>query len=130
MHVTPAQEPSVETDIARYLPLNPRDYLILFALTGGERHGYGLIKDVEEQTGGEVRLDPANLYRSMKRLLKEGFVRESARRRAPDAGDERRRYYAITKLGRRVVQAEATRLDHLATLARSRNLVSRKEGRA
>ena len=117
----------MDADITSYLPLNPRDYLILFSLTAGKRHGYGLIKDVETQTGGDVLLDPANLYRSMKRLMKEGFVMESQRRRAPDAGDERRRYYAITKLGRRVVKAEATRLDRLATLARSRNLISKNE---
>ena len=117
----------MDADITSYLPLNPRDYLILFSLTGGERHGYGLIKDVETQTGGDVRLDPANLYRSMKRLMRAGFVMESQRRRTPDAGDERRRYYTITKIGRRVVKAEATRLDRLATLARSRNLISEKE---
>ena len=117
----------MEREIASYLPLNPRDYLILFALTGGERHGYGLIKDVEEQTGGEVSLDPANLYRSVKRLIKEGFLKESDRRRASDSGDERRRYYAITKLGRRVVRAEAMRLDRLAALARSQNLIPKKE---
>ncbi len=117
----------MDADTASYLPLNPRDYLILFSLTAGERHGYGLIKEVETQTGGDVLLDPANLYRSMKRLMKEGFVMESERRRTPHAGDERRRYYVITKLGRRVVKAEATRLDRLATLARSRNLVSKNE---
>ena len=87
-------------------------------LLDGALHGYGIIKAVEERSDAGVLLDPANLYRSMKRLMKEGFVMESERRRAPDAGDERRRYYAITKLGRRVVKAEATRLDRLATLAR------------
>ena len=117
----------MDREIASYLPLNPRDYLILFALTAGERHGYGLIKDVEGHTGGDVSLDPANLYRSVKRLIKEGFVKESERRRAPESSDERRRYYAITKLGRRVVKAEATRLDRLAALARSQNLISKKE---
>ena len=120
----------MDANIASHLPLNPRDYLILFSLTAGERHGYGLIKDVEAQTGGDVLLDPANLYRSMKRLMKQEFVKESERRTAPDTGDERRRYYAITKLGHRVVKAEATRLDRLATLARTSNLISETEGPA
>ena len=117
----------MSTDFASYLPLHPRDYLILFSLTAGERHGYGLIKDVETETSGDVLLDPANLYRSMKRLIKEGFIRESDRRKAPESGEERRRYYAITRLGIQVVKAEARRLDQLATLARSRNLISDDE---
>ena len=113
----------MDREIAAYLPLNPRDYLILFSLTAGERHGYGLIKDVESQTGGDVLLDPANLYRSMKRLIRAALVQESRRRQAPESGNERRRYYTITALGSRVVRAEATRLNHLATLARSRQLI-------
>ena len=69
-----------------------RDYLLLFALSGGPRHGYGLVKDVERDTAGEVTIDPANLYRSIKRLTKDGLVAE-----ADDPGEataaERRRYY-------------------------------------
>lgn len=108
----------MEPAVQRYLPLQPRDYLILLTLTPGERHGYGMIRMVEERTGGEVRLDPANLYRALKRLIKEGLVEEAGRRPAPDASDERRRYYAITELGRSVVAAEVSRQAELLQIAR------------
>lgn len=114
----------MDTDIQNFLPLQPRDYLILFALSAGLRHGYGLIKDVEEDTAGAVTIDPANLYRSIKRLTKDGLVAEAG---APEddaaASDDRRRYYSITPLGKRVVKAEAERLANLATLARARKLI-------
>lgn len=105
------------------LPVNPRDFLILFSLIDGERHGYGVLKHVSEESEGRIRLDPANLYRSLKRLMKDGLVVESEKRPASDLDDERRRYYALTDLGTQVVVAEATRLSKLADAARSRNLV-------
>jgi DNA-binding PadR family transcriptional regulator len=104
--------------VLRHIPLQPRDYLILLTLARGERHGYGMIQLVEERTSGAVRLDPANLYRALKRLIKQGLVQDAGRRSAPDARDERRRYYAITNLGRRVVAAEASRQAELLELAR------------
>ena len=110
-------------DILQFLPLQPRDYLLLFALTARPRHGYGLIKDVEEDTGGQVSIDPANLYRSIKRLTKDGLVAEAEPPEGADGSAERRRYYAITPLGRRVVEAEASRLAELAALARQRNVI-------
>ena len=113
----------VDTDIQGFLPLQPRDYLMLFALSAGQRHGYGLIKDVEEDTAGAVTIDPANLYRSIKRLTKDGLVAEADAPKDDAAGDERRRYYRITPLGKRVVKAEAERLADLATLARARKLI-------
>jgi len=106
------------------LPLNPRDYLVLFVLTAGERHGYGIVKEVAAQTDGVVEIDPSNLYRSVKRLIGQGLVDESARRPIGD-GEERRRYYSITEFGRRVVAAEAARLSHLTDLAKRRNLITR-----
>ncbi len=116
-------EPLLDKDIKAFLPLQPRDYLMLFALSAGPRHGYGLIKDVEDDTAGEVTIDPANLYRSIKRLTKEGLVAEADPPPGEAAGDERRRYYRITPLGRRVVKAEAARLADLTTLARQRRLI-------
>lgn len=109
------------------LPVNPRDFLILFSLVDGERHGYGVLKHVSEESEGRVRLDPANLYRSLKRLMKDGLVVETEKRPAVDLDDERRRYYALTDLGIEVVAAEATRLSKLADAARSRNLVADSE---
>lgn len=114
----------MEPDISQMLPLNPRDYLVLFALTEGERHGYGLVKDIEDQTDGVVKMDPSNLYRSLKRLIGEGWVEERGTRQQDG---ERRKYYGITGLGRRVVQAEAARLAALAEAARSANLIGREK---
>lgn len=109
------------------LPLTPRDYLILFALLEEERHGYGLVKDVARLSEGAVRIDPANLYRSLQRMVKHGWVEESSRRPDPERDDERRRYYRISELGRHVLTAEATRLDRLARAARAKNLIPRSE---
>lgn len=104
------------------IPMKPRDYLILFSLSAGERHGYGIVKDVEAQSGGQVRLDPANLYRAVRRLVRDGLVRETDA--AEDTGaDERRRYFAITGLGREVLRLEAARLAALADAARARQLI-------
>jgi DNA-binding PadR family transcriptional regulator len=86
-----------------------------------------MIQLVEERTSGTVRLDPANLYRALKRLIKEGLVQEAGRRSAPDARDERRRYYAITELGRLVVAEEAGRQAELLEIARDFNVVAGKE---
>ena len=106
------------------LPLNPRDYLILFSLVTGERHGYGIVKEVERESRGKVQLDPANLYRSVKRLIRDGLVVEADRRPAAEVDNERRRYYAITDFGHRVVTLEAARLAELADAARARNLIA------
>jgi len=112
------------SDATSHLPLNPRDYLALFSLTAGERHGYGIVKEVEEQSDGVVRMDPSNLYRTLKRLMQGGLVEESEPR-VGEADDERRRYYSISKLGREVVRAEAARLSKLTAAAAARRLIAR-----
>ncbi len=117
--------PELPMDPESYLPVNPRDYLILFALSSGRRHGYGIVKEVERDSGAMVRLDPANLYRSIKRLIRDGLVTDEDQPETPGGEDERRRYYAITETGRRVVALEAVRLAVLADAARARNLIGR-----
>ena len=114
-------------DAESLIPLNPREYLILFALAAGERHGYGIVKDVERQSSGRVRIDPANLYRAIKRMIATGLVEEAETRPTAEAGDLRRRYYRITPLGREVVKLEATRLAELTAAARSRRLIPEAE---
>ena len=109
-------------DPATMIPMNPRDFLILFSLTEENRHGYGIVKEVD-QAGGGVRIDPANLYRSLKRMMAEGLVEESDPPAHEDASDGRRRYYAITSVGREVVKLEAARLAELTAKARSRRLI-------
>jgi PadR family transcriptional regulator, regulatory protein PadR len=111
--------------VAFLLPLQPRDYLILFALVDGPRHGHGILKSVESGSAG-VLFDPANLYRSLRKLDRDGFVVE-ATDHAPVSGPIRRRY-RLTKLGRAVLTAEARRLATLADAARARRLVSAPQG--
>jgi len=95
---------------------------ILLALADEERHGYGIMKEVEGRTRGEVRLGPGTLYGAIKRMLAEGLVEESAERPDPELDDQRRRYYRITGFGRRVVGAEVERLAVLVRAARAKNV--------
>jgi DNA-binding PadR family transcriptional regulator len=88
-----------------------------------ERHGYGIMQDVLEHTGGRIELEAGSLYRTIRRLSAAGFLEESARRPAADLDDERRRYYRLTPLGRRVVAAEAARLRNLVRIAESAKLL-------
>ena len=105
-----------------YLPLRPRDFLILVALAEGPLHGYGIIQAVAERTADAVPLDPANLYRSLKRLARDGLVDDAAP--PVDAGtSEQRRYFQITRLGRSVVAAEAARLAHITSQSSVHRLI-------
>jgi len=101
-----------------YLPLKSDTFHILLVLLHGERHGYAIMRDVAERSGGRVELQAGALYRLLARLLEDGLVAESQRRPAADADDERRRYYRVTALGRRVIAAEAERMAALAEAAR------------
>lgn len=93
---------------------------ILLALADGERHGYSIIKDLEEETDGAVRLGPGTLYRSLKQLLDDGWIVEIDR---VDETDPRRRYYRLTPRGRKVAQMESVRLARLVRLAKTRRLL-------
>jgi DNA-binding PadR family transcriptional regulator len=104
--------------------LRPVEFHVLLALAGEERHGYGLLQEVASMTDGELQLEPGTLYRALHRMLKDGWVAESARRPAADRDDERRRYYRLTPMGRRVASAEADRLLRLVTVARAHRLLS------
>src|SRR5687767_6084604 len=102
------------TDIEALLPLPPAAFHILLALSSGDRHGYGIIQDVEASTGGEVRLSAGTLYRTIQRLLEQGLITEP---RASALMDPRRRPYRITSFGKAVARAESTRLAGLVRLA-------------
>jgi DNA-binding PadR family transcriptional regulator len=106
-----------------FLPLKPVEFLILMTVADAERHGYGIMLDIAERTGGTVRLEAGGLYRSIRRLLADKLVAESANRPSADEDDERRRYYALTPLGRRVVAAEALRLRALVRDAEAIRLI-------
>jgi DNA-binding PadR family transcriptional regulator len=111
--------------VIKAMPLRPVEFHILLALAAEERHGYGLLQEVAVLTEGDLQLEPGTLYRALHRMLKDGWVAESARRPAADLDDERRRYYRITPAGRRVASAEAGRLWRLVTVARAHRLLSR-----
>ena len=98
-------------DVSRYLPLAPRDLLILAIIAEGPIHGYGLIKSVEERSNAGVLLDPANLYRVLRRMKDHKWIRIAA------DGSARRRSFAITSLGRAVLAAELHRLEQLLAQA-------------
>jgi DNA-binding PadR family transcriptional regulator len=108
------------------LPVTPATFQILMALVDGELHGYAIMKEVEDATEGEVRLGPGTLYGSLKRLLEAGLVAEGAERADPAMGDERRRYYRLTKFGLSVARAEARRLDAVVRSARQKRLIGRR----
>jgi DNA-binding PadR family transcriptional regulator len=114
----------IEDHIARMLPLAPAFLHILIALGEGERHGYGIMQEVSARTGGQVRMSPGTLYGSIKRMLADGLIEELTTGSA--GADERRRYYRITRFGRRVAAAEADRLSALLSQARSSGLVPRR----
>jgi DNA-binding PadR family transcriptional regulator len=109
-----------------FLPL-PRDtFDVLVSLADGDRHGYAILQDIAERTGGRIRLSPSTLYAVIKRLLESGLIEELSERPDPAHNDERRRYYRLTSFGRRVAQAEAVRLTRLLSDARASGLVPRK----
>jgi DNA-binding PadR family transcriptional regulator len=111
-----------------FLPLPVSEFQILLALADGERHGYAIMQDVAERTDGEIQLGPGTLYGAIKRMVANGLISENEPRADTDRVDERRRYYAITALGREVCIAEARRLERLLATARRSRLLRRRLG--
>ena len=111
-------------EIEQLLPLSSAMFHILVALADGEKHGYGIMQEIGSLTAGQVRIGPGTLYRTIKQLLANHLIVESVDRPEPAQDDERRRYYRLTDLGRRVATAEAIRLDQLVTIARARALLT------
>ena len=107
------------------LPLTQPVFHILLALAGEERHGYGIMQDVREQTNGALQLGPGTLYGCLKRMLAAALIEESDERPDPALDDQRRRYYRMTELGQRAARAEAQRLASAVAAARARRLVGR-----
>jgi DNA-binding PadR family transcriptional regulator len=105
-------------DPQRFIPLKAQWFQIMLSLAGGEQHGYGIMQEVLGRTHGKVRLWPATLYGSIKRLIEADLIEESDERPAPELDDARRRYYRLTALGRRVLDAECERLQELVRTIR------------
>jgi len=104
------------------LPLTPLSMAILLALADRDRHGYGLMKEIERQTDGAVVPGTGSLYAALQRLMEDGLIAESTELPSPDQ-DRRRRYYAITGAGREVARAEARRMLRVLEVAREGRLV-------
>jgi DNA-binding PadR family transcriptional regulator len=108
---------------ASQMPVTPAMFNVLLALVDGEKHGYAILKEVTEQTQGEVRLSTGTLYGIIKRLLAEGLIAESRTRPAAEMDDSRRRYYRVTQTGRELAAAEAVRMEKLIARARAKRLI-------
>ena len=103
-------------------PLTPAVLHILLALSTGERHGYGIMKQVQTDSQGKVKMGPGTLYGSLGRMIDSGFVRESGKKTDPKMDDERRVYYKITALGQKALAAELERYREVVALAREKRL--------
>ncbi len=106
------------------LPLTPAVFHIMLALAGGERHGYGIMQEVERLTKGRLNLGPGTLYRSIQRMLVDGLIEETKDVHGSEEDDERRRYYRLTKFGFDVAFEESRRLESLVNASRERILLS------
>ena len=115
-------------DQLKRLPLSPAAFHILLALKGGEKHGYAILKQVDEQSQEQVKLLPGTLYNLLKRMLEDGWIEERDERPDPALDDERRRYYHLSALGERVISLEASRLEGLVRAAQRKGVLSQGEG--
>jgi DNA-binding PadR family transcriptional regulator len=106
------------------LPLTPAVFNIMLALADGEKHGYGIMLEVEANTHGQITMGPGTLYGSIKRMLKAGLIEECDERTDPKMDDQRRRYYRLTGMGQQVLRLEAERLASQVQVARAKNLLA------
>ncbi len=113
-------------DLDAFLPLPTAVFHILVALADRDRHGYSIMQDVAQRTDGKVRLSAGTLYSAIRRMLEQGLIEELRTSPDPANGDERRRYYRLTDLGRAAAAAEARRLNDLLSQARATGLIPRR----
>jgi DNA-binding PadR family transcriptional regulator len=113
-----------------FLPLKPHWFHVLLSLADQEQHGYGIMQEVLDRTGGKVRLWPATLYGTLKRLIDADLIEESASRPSPELDDARRRYYRLTTFGRQVLAAESERLQDLVRVIRSKRALRPREAQS
>jgi DNA-binding PadR family transcriptional regulator len=110
-----------------FLPLTPPMLHALLALADGDKHGYAILKEIARRTDGAVRLSAGTLYALVRRATADGLIIESDERPDISLDDERRRYYRLTPLGRRVAAAEIARLESIVEMARAKKLVPRSK---
>jgi DNA-binding PadR family transcriptional regulator len=120
--------PKANDDPQTFLPLKTNWFHILLSLAAEEQHGYGIMQEVLDRTGGKVHLWPATLYGTLARLIENGLIAESEERPAEELDDARRRYYKLTRLGRRMLDLESQRLEDLVNVLRAkRRQVKRRQ---
>lgn len=110
------------------LPLTPAVFHILLALADGEKHGYGIMKEVAQRTEGSMRMGPGTLYGSIGRMLDSGLIEMSDERPDAEMDDERRRYYRLSDFGLRVAAAESRRLVQLLRIAQAKHVLAASQG--
>lgn len=109
--------------INKLLPLTPVMFHMLLALADGEKHGYGIMKTVEEETNGTMVIRIGSLYGSIKRMIDAGLIEEAEERPDPEDDDKRRRYYALTPFGRKVLHAEALRIQAVMAMLQQKQIL-------
>jgi DNA-binding PadR family transcriptional regulator len=105
---------------ADFLPLHQNWFHILLSLVGADQHGYGIMQEVLERTNGAVRIWPATLYGTLQRMIADGLIEESDERPVEELDDARRRYYRLTRLGRKVLELEGARLEEMIRMMRNK----------
>ncbi|HEX4543728.1 MAG TPA: PadR family transcriptional regulator [Candidatus Acidoferrum sp.] len=106
----------MKEDLHQFLPLSPAVLHVLLALSSEDRHGYGIMQEVARQSDGRYKLGPGTLYDNLQKLMEQGIVEESPQRSTGE--DPRRRYYRLTRFGRRLLSTEITRLEGVVREAR------------
>ena len=117
---------SSDPNVTEFLGLPSAAFHVLVSLADGDRHGYAIMQEVAERTGGRIKLNPGTLYTTIKRLVSDGLIAELEERPDLDNDDERRRYYRLTPFGRKVARAEAARLEDLVSMARKAGLAPKR----
>ena len=115
-------EHQFDDDLLENLPLPTPSFFVLFALAEGEKHGYRIMQDMRELSGGTFSVGPATLYTTIKKLSNQGLIRETS-----NSIEDRRRIYALTSAGRRLLGAEFHRQQQLLDLARRKKLFRTRE---
>jgi DNA-binding PadR family transcriptional regulator len=118
--------PTDDSTAQSFLPLHRDTFQILLSLADADRHGYAIMQDIAERTGDARAITPSTLYSSIRRLLESGLIKELLNRPSREYDDQRRRYYRLTPLGRRVAELEAWRLERLLHDARQGGLLTRR----
>ena len=113
----------IPDSVRELLPLSPAVFYILFALAEGEKHGYAIMKEVEETSGGHFNMGPGTLYTTIQRLLEIGLIEETS---TSSKSERRRRCYRLSRIGRHALEAELNRMESLVRSAQRRKLVPRE----